>query len=938
MRAECLELQRQAEKCLSGPGPQFQVKSLLTHIHTLDSMDHKLAAKEAEVEALIDALQPELKRLKDSVYFQQIPAYSSFIDQLQVSCSAALSQIESIYKYQLKKYEHQISIESAQEKRKAASHLASLRDDLKKRGLQVIECSTELLRRCVGDDSLCESVQSECAIQEALMTHNVVLNLGSSTWEIDTLEGRLINAGKLMDDSIKKIKMCRTLSGDDTAVSMTIEEIEDTEIESLVLNHLELDDIGFTHRLTQAKNLIKVILKKNIEDVLTWNHHITSLTVEKGQSICRLYNILSSSHIVLYFKMLYDFYTTIISHLKIEIDSSDVQVYPMSMRLLGESIADSVQALKPLLMATTSPCSPVEKLMLLRMVSSSHYDLGEKLLHNFSDRFIQRLKVASSNTSLTVPLPEWTSILLAASLLSKNVSLISSYLVNTASNFMCQSDWKEQLETLESHMGIRQGDCIDQTTGLNQTRNWDALRSSLANEAIALDVEYLRRALQQAIACDDIPLETQSIYDYTTRGFGVLLPATPNPQTKLFDTFNKRTPGRAIDGPSAYKDEVLTASNGQPSTLVDDAFFIMDGTLARVMEAEDVLGLCAILNHSVHLMSTDLLPVLSRNVSEASVLYVQVLREVVSTSESMEGDTPSSHMVPPPRFTLKHIVQKLPQEKITKGRITSAESLPHALENFVCLHKNIPRVIHTVKSKVMDVEAEADQRLKILKSSFDQFLEFQITIDKAYNTAINKASFTIYESFISPIIQRLSKIQTWDISHEDFSSQRESVSQVFLKAMEQWEIEWNNTLSPGVVQHIYVSLSTYVCDALLNFVTSLRHSLRAVSGEPRLVSAMGALEIDRNFRAIMGWFIERSEASLRSKHAKIFEICEVLSAQSLTELWDFFEASTTRIWKLDYSTLEDLLKLRYDLEGNDPTHLNAFLTSAKHGVLFSDSH
>eukprot|EP01054_Gregarina_sp_Poly1_P000281 Gregarina_sp_Poly_1__280@NODE_1069_length_5189_cov_13_860016_g742_i0_p1_GENE_NODE_1069_length_5189_cov_13_860016_g742_i0NODE_1069_length_5189_cov_13_860016_g742_i0_p1_ORF_typecomplete_len960_score183_45COG4/PF08318_12/2_6e03COG4/PF08318_12/2_5e16DSHCT/PF08148_12/1_8e03DSHCT/PF08148_12/0_018zfC4H2/PF10146_9/1_5CorA/PF01544_18/15_NODE_1069_length_5189_cov_13_860016_g742_i021705049 len=955
VKQRCLELLADGRECVANRKSEknTDTQSIIQTVKKLDSISQKLEEQERIVEERINASRRELRDLIQRIRFKEIPAICNYVDQLQVSNSTELSQIENVYRQQRRKYEQQNSIQTAQERKKAAENLKSLRIEFKRQTLDLLNAAERLFASLLGTDkTFLQSLQSEAAIENALNNagahKRLVFDLGIIDWEKQTDEGRVIRCSQRLNETLRNIRFCRCRSGDPKAEAATLDEIEEEELETLVLNNLEIDDGGFLDKSQQAKNLVKVILNQNLKSTLNWNasHDSTAsgpakpVTSVDGKKLAKLFSMFVSNK-VNYFQQLTEFFklaiqTTTNEILHSNLGTQDPNLYPQTLRGIAESIADTVQALTPLILVPAAPCDYLERLMIIRFVLTAHYEPGKRLFEDFSERFVVRLKTETDSApvnSSSVPLAEWTSTLFAASMLSKHSTLISTYANGIAAKFIVQlpSGWPEQLLSLEQQVfpsgPLSVVENTDPRTGFDVTRNLDACRATLINESIALEVEYLRRALNQAIDSDDVVLETNALYEWSKNGFQALLTSNQPSQPKLFETFNKRTQHKQSDSAS-FQEEVLSASTGLSSTLVDDAFFIIDGTLSRVLQSDDILGLCAVLNHSSYLLNLMLIPTLERNAASSLEVYLHVI------AQSFKENLATNEAARVPSFTLRNIVKKLAQNKISRGRITSAECLPHALQNFVAIHDNIPQVVSNLKSRVEDFNlGQEDGRSKLVKTSFDQLLEIQRSVEKSMLVAIENFSTSTYQQFLAPLIAKFYQIHSWDINHEDYANiqSEESIGQSVMKHMDLLEFEWKATLSPVIIQSLLVALSTHVVSALYEFINTLRtHS------DPKLISCLGALELEKNFRTILSWFIERSEASLRSKHGKLFEICDILATQSVTELWDLFEASTTRIWKIDFALLEDLTKLRYDLEDADST-IAGFLASAKQGVLFAES-
>lgn len=90
------------------------------------------------------------------------------------------------------------------------------------------------------------------------------------------------------------------------------------------------------------------------------------------------------------------------------------------------------------------------------------------------------------------------------------------------------------------------------------------------------------------------------------------------------------------------------------------------------------------------------------------------------------------------------------------------------------------------------------------------------------------------------------------------------------------------------------------------------------------ITCLGALEYDKNVRLILGWFMSRSEQNLGGRHPRLFQICDIISASSVSDLRDMFTTAIDKIWRLDYVELRGLLNLRVDLDGKDE-ELETFL-------------
>jgi len=305
------------------------------------------------------------------------------------------------------------------------------------------------------------------------------------------------------------------------------------------------------------------------------------------------------------------------------------------------------------------------------------------------------------------------------------------------------------------------------------------------------------------------------------------------------------------------------SAQGQGTSLVEDVFFMLRVSLHRVVPCRNPHVISAVVNTVVDVLRDALLPEIQRNVKI-----------------SREQSRPSNRSMQ----WLNNL--QLSIRYATKLHDEFASLLQRHRSAFEA--SEVPRVMEVASELKLAAEASAHHLHAFLRRVVDivetqlharGLAEFEQT-----DYRLTAAQYTTYE-INDPWV--LTALQAWD-----------AVLEPYRKGLNEPNFE-------------------ELIKEVLNFVV---HQVEAVALQ-KAFTQYGALQLDKDVRALRNFFTERTDKPVRDKFTRLAHITALLSVDKVSEVYDLWGAPGTTgaagnplAWRLSSAEVKTILALRVDFE------------------------
>ncbi|KAG0730329.1 Conserved oligomeric Golgi complex subunit 4 [Chionoecetes opilio] len=353
------------------------------------------------------------------------------------------------------------------------------------------------------------------------------------------------------------------------------------------------------------------------------------------------------------------------------------------------------------------------------------------------------------------------------------------------------------------------------------------------------------------------------------------------------------------------------------SSIVDDAFYIIKKSIRRSIASSSVDGVCAMLNHAVTLVETQL---------------VEGFRQTLRKGFPAQGylDLNQAYTV----------LQSSLQSTLQAGKINSTTTDSDALRQaFLTALNNTGTSMCHVRSLYASLEdsinsamvglsntarAKLDSCLNDLKTTTGKLamvVEFGISQLRATAVKPRVKPWVDIFNTISHDIQEV-LVMALEALHEEAKPLGLEVSWLKTKVQNQFaSYEANDPFSQTLMVQV---------DGLLGSFTSLltEENYKALVGvlvsevAEQLEKAvfkssfnrLGGLQFDREVRAIVGYLSQVSEWGVREHLTRLTQMATLLNLESIAEVSEY---SSTTTWRLTPSEMRKVLQLRVDFKADE---------------------
>ncbi|CAE7684239.1 COG4 [Symbiodinium pilosum] len=329
------------------------------------------------------------------------------------------------------------------------------------------------------------------------------------------------------------------------------------------------------------------------------------------------------------------------------------------------------------------------------------------------------------------------------------------------------------------------------------------------------------------------------------------------------------------------------------TTLIDEAFYIMQESMMRSVTTCDINAVCAVVNNVNAAIVGELRQALASNLADSRRVYSNWLTHPKNLVVPKNGEHPLASLF-------------LDQDGKLRSPLTAALSWPHSMNNLQQCLENLDKLKETVEEAFDEYfpgEGPDKDKHEMFRHCIAALAASKADLEALHSSQC-KDGLNILKIHLRPMLEPLDKLD-YNISEAQYADFQ--VNDPFAKAF--------NAQADVIHQHIKAVLNASSAEEIMQQMaeqTCRRIEKAALS---KHFSLFGALQFESDVRAICSFFTSVSEQALRHKFARLFEMSSLLNLESLDELREL--CSDLRTWRLTSDEMQKLLQSRVDFEATE---------------------
>jgi hypothetical protein len=328
------------------------------------------------------------------------------------------------------------------------------------------------------------------------------------------------------------------------------------------------------------------------------------------------------------------------------------------------------------------------------------------------------------------------------------------------------------------------------------------------------------------------------------------------------------------------------------TTMVDDAFFVLQESLLRSIDSCDISFVCAIVNFVNQAIEGDIKDALDNNLKESKRLYGPWIGHFSNLAQPEKGEHPLAGLF-------------VDLEGRPRSNLSALHSWPHSLNNLQqCID-----YLDKLKSKTEEAFEDtfpSDQykdQHTIFQSTFQSLENTKSDLERLHFEAC-KQGLQMLKVHLSPMLSPLDSLN-YQINETQYADCQ--VNDPFAKGF----ISQANIIH----QHLRTVLNTNSCEVIMQHMAEQTCKRIENTAFKKKFSLFGALQFDTDVRALCSFFTSVSEQALRHKFARLLEMSTLLNLENAAELRELY--SETRTWRLTADEIRKLLASRVDFDATE---------------------
>mmetsp|Transcript_22573 Transcript_22573/g.59618 ORF Transcript_22573/g.59618 Transcript_22573/m.59618 type:complete len:756 (+) Transcript_22573:50-2317(+) len=324
------------------------------------------------------------------------------------------------------------------------------------------------------------------------------------------------------------------------------------------------------------------------------------------------------------------------------------------------------------------------------------------------------------------------------------------------------------------------------------------------------------------------------------------------------------------------------------TTLVDDAFFILQQCMFRSITTFDINAVCAVVNYVASAVSGEIRTALLNNLVESKRSYSNWATYAKNIAPPGPGQHPLASLF-------------LDSEGRRRSPLTAANSWPHSLNNLQQCVEYLDK-LREATDEAFNENFPPEGPDKDKHVMFHQCIS-ELEASKAELDSLHlnqcKEGVNMLQIHLKPMLEPLGTLDynIGEVQYADFQ-----VNDPYAKAF--------NAQTDIIYHHVKSVLNPISCEELMQQLAERTCRRLEKEALQKRFSLLGALQFESDVRVLCSFFTNVSEQALRHKFARLFEMASILNLESVDELRDLF--GETRTWRLAPDEIRKLIDNRTD--------------------------
>jgi len=321
------------------------------------------------------------------------------------------------------------------------------------------------------------------------------------------------------------------------------------------------------------------------------------------------------------------------------------------------------------------------------------------------------------------------------------------------------------------------------------------------------------------------------------------------------------------------------------TTLVDDAFFVLQQAMNRAITTFDINAVCAVVNNVSGAITNEIRSALVKSLADSEWVYKYWVANLANLDPPAHGEHPLTSLF-------------LDVEGDVRDPLTSADSWPHSLNNIQQCAEYVDKLRETTTDAFL--ENFPDQGME--KDKFDYTIasleQTKAELEALHNGECRKG-LLLFWIHLQPMLDTLSSLD-YDIDEAQYADCQvnDPFARPFIEQAEVIHQHLRRVLNPASCEEILQEMVEQICTYVAEIVLEKRFSL------------FGANQLDNDVRGLCSFFTQLGERPLRHKFARLFEMADVLNTESIEEFGELFGEATD--WRLEPGEIGRLLTSRVE--------------------------
>ncbi|XP_042869293.1 conserved oligomeric Golgi complex subunit 4-like [Penaeus japonicus] len=325
------------------------------------------------------------------------------------------------------------------------------------------------------------------------------------------------------------------------------------------------------------------------------------------------------------------------------------------------------------------------------------------------------------------------------------------------------------------------------------------------------------------------------------------------------------------------------------SSLVDDAFYIIKKSVRRAIASSSVDGVCAMLNHSVTLIETQLAGGFNQTLRKGFPAqgYLDLNQAYTVLQSSLQSTLQAGKINP----------SSTDSDALRQVFLTALNNAETSMRHVRSLHQTLDEnITSAMVGLTPTARAKLDSCLNDLKGTTGK-------LGMVGEFGISQLRATAIKPRVKPWVDTFT-ITSHDISEDEFAcyEANDPFSQTLMVQVD----GLLGSFLPLLTEENYKSLvSVLVAEVAAQLEKAIMKST---------FNRLGGLQLDREVRAIVAYLSQVSEWSVREQLTRLTQMATLLNLENLAEVSEY---STTTTWRLTPSEMRKVLQLRVDFKAEE---------------------